>query len=406
MTPHGTPRVCILTETYYPEVGGGEIQAQMLSEALVGKGYEVMVVTRRSRSSLLRTERIKGVQVYRLPPAGAGHLKKWGLLLTTVPVLLVHSRRYDLVLVSGYRVLGTPAVLLSRLMHKRCILKADSLGEMSGAFFESGLAQFGLRLTSGIVRAFLLLRNHVLRRADGFVAISSDIRAEMTSQGVDPCLVRDIPNSVDTRRFTPAGVQRKADLRQKLDLPPNVPIVIYTGRLVTYKGLPLLLQVWEELHRQHDQAVLVLVGGGSLDMHNCEDDLRHFVRSKAMTRCIRFTGNVDNVNEFLQASDIFVLPTENDAFPLSLIEAMACGLAVVSTRVGAVKEIISHMSNGILLRPGDGRQLREALENLLGDSRLSARLGHAAQLTAKHRYSVTGVTQMYIEIFSAVLRSG
>jgi glycosyltransferase involved in cell wall biosynthesis len=291
-------------------------------------------------------------------------------------------------------------------MHKACVLKADSLGEMSGAFFENGLARFGLRLTSRSVRLFLWLRNQVLRHAHGFVAVSSEVRAELIANGVDRSLIREIPNSVDTREFLPADTQRKRDFRQQLDLPLHAPIVIYTGRLVTYKGLPLLLRVWEALHRQHDQAVLLLVGSGSLDMHNCEDELKKFVRTKALSQSVRFTGPVDNVHEFLQASDIFVLPTENEAFGISLVEAMACGLAVVSTRVGGIREILTHMSDGIIVRAGDSQQLRDALDRLLSNPELSARLGRAARATAQERYSAPGLTERYIKLFSSVHNLG
>jgi hypothetical protein len=86
---------------------------------------------------------------------------------------------YDLIFVSGFRVVGVTAVLLAKLLGKKVILKADSLGEMSGDFFTGGLARFGLRPGSLLFRAFLGLRNRILRRADRFVAISSVVADEL-----------------------------------------------------------------------------------------------------------------------------------------------------------------------------------------------------------------------------------
>lgn len=156
------------------------------------------------------------------------------------------------------------------------------------------------------MRLFLRLRNRLLRRADGFVAISSEIQNELTAHGIDGELVHPIPNSVDTSRFAPVEPARKAELRHRLDLPGDAAIVTYTGRLVTYKGLPLLLRVWRDLCRQHARAVLVLVGPGGLDMHNCEAELKEFLDLNDLGGRVRFTGSVDNVHEYLQASDLFV----------------------------------------------------------------------------------------------------
>ena len=73
-------KICIFTETYYPVVGGGETQAQLLAEGLTAQGHSVLILTRRSDVSLKTHERYGDLDVYRLPPSGVGQLKKWGLL--------------------------------------------------------------------------------------------------------------------------------------------------------------------------------------------------------------------------------------------------------------------------------------------------------------------------------------
>jgi glycosyltransferase involved in cell wall biosynthesis len=117
-----------------------------------------------------------------------------------------------------------------------------------------------------------------------------------------------------------------------LRLPLTDFIVSYTGRLVSYKGLPLLLRVAQEMQQENRKVGFVLIGSGGLDVHNCEAALKEYVTANRLELVVHFAGEVPNVHEYLQASDVFVLPTEDDAFPLALIEAMACGLPVVSTR--------------------------------------------------------------------------
>jgi len=393
-------KICILTETYYPVIGGGERQAQALAEGLVNNGFAVIVLTRRSDASLKKIEWWEQVAVYRLPPVGNGHIKKWGLLLTSLPALIKLRRQYDLIFVSGFRVIGLSAVLISKLLGKACVLKADSLGEMSGDFFGAGLARLRLSPSSLPFKIFLWLRNNILRRADSFVAICADVATELVTHGVNAGIIEKIPNGVDTSRFRPICHQEKHQLRRILEIPEQATIVTFTGRLVSYKGLPLLLRVWREIQRKHQQVRLLLVGSGGLDIHNCEAELRAYVSTNGLQNSVRFTGSVPNVCEFLQASDIFVFPTENEAFPLALIEAMACGLPVISTPVGGVKDILQHKHNGLVVTPRDFRQLYEALDLLIADRSLSARLGQVARQTVQDRYTANNIDREYAELFA------
>ncbi len=392
-------KVCILTETYFPAIGGGETQARLLGEDLLNRGGEVIVITRRSDGSLPKAEEMAGIRIYRIGPTGRQHWRKWGMLISCLPSLMRKRKQYDLILVSGFRILGVPAVLTGRILHKKVILKADSLGEMSGEYFAGGLSKVGLHTASFLFRLFLFIRNKVLLRADCFVAISSGIVTELMNHGVTPEKIHSIPNGVDTARFCPVNHDQKLELRRKLGLSPQAVVITFSGRLVTYKGLPLLIRVWKEVQSKHQDVRLLLVGSGGLDIHNCEAALRDYARSNRLQESIFFTGDVRNVNEYLQASDLFVFPTTNEAFGISLIEAMACGLPVVTTSIDAVKEIVTHKHNGLVIRAGDFQQLHDAICALIDDVRLSEDLGKAALRTVHRRYLRESVAQRYIELF-------
>ena len=396
-------KICIFTETYYPVMGGGETQAQLLAEGLIANGHSVAILTRRSDSSLKKHECYGKVDVHRLTPVGSGQLKKWGLLFSSIPELVKLRRQYDLIFVSGYRIIGLTAVFIGKLLGKRVVLKADSQGEMSGDFFESGLRKFGITKSSPPFRMFLGFRNWMLKKADAFSAISPEIASEWTSSGIPSDKIHLIPNSVDTSRFTPVASSQKTGLRTKLNLSQNATIVIYTGRLVSYKGLPLLLKVWKDLQREHENILLILAGTGGLDIHNCENDLREFVKTNGLDENVLFTGNVNNVHEYLQASDFFVFPTENDAFPSSIVEAMACGLPVITTPVGAIKTIISDGETGVLIQPSNFEQLYQALDVMISDSVLAFRLGNIASQDVQHKYAVKIVTDKYQTLFQNLI---
>ncbi|MFO7683997.1 MAG: glycosyltransferase family 4 protein [Chloroflexota bacterium] len=392
-------KICIFTETYYPVIGGGETQARLLADGLTADGFSVILLTRRSDGGLVKVEQYGPVTVYRLPPVGGGQLKKWGLLFSSFPALFRLRREYDLVFVSGFRIVGITAVFLAKLLNKQVILKADSQGEMSGAFFTSGLAKIRLSPDRFPFSLFLRGRNAILRRADAFAAITDDVATELRDARVPPFAIHMIPNSVDTDRFFPVNAGQKEALRRQLGLPEAGKFIVYTGRLVSYKGLPLLLKVWNDLRRKHEGAYLLLVGTGGLDIHNCEAELKAYVHANQLTERVFFIGSVQNVEEYVQASDIFVLPTEDDAFPSSLVEGMACGLTAVTTPIGAIPSVITQQQNGLLVQPGEFQQLYDALDHLLTDDALAERLGRAGWQTVQDNYSATIVTQQYARLF-------
>jgi glycosyltransferase involved in cell wall biosynthesis len=396
-------KICIFTETYYPVVGGGETQARLLADGLVACGHSVIIFTRKSGPEMKRNECYGDVSIYRLSPAGSGQLKKWGLLFSSIPMLIQLADRYDLIFVSGYRIIGITAVIVGKLLRKKIVLKADSQGEMSGEFFISGLNKFGMASTSPWFKLFLRFRNYILKKADSFSAISSEIASEWIESGVPSSRIHIIPNCVDTSRFLPVKTAQKSELRIKLRLPQDVMIATYTGRLVSYKGLPLLLKVWNVLRTKHENVLLVLLGTGGLDIHNCENELREFVNVNNMSHHVLFTGDVQNVEEYLQASDFFVFPSENDAFPSSLVEAMACGLPVVTTPVGAIKAIVTDRENGFLVQPGNYEQLLNALDNMVSTDGLLPLLGQAARKSIQDSYSAEIVLKKYLDLFTMLL---
>jgi glycosyltransferase involved in cell wall biosynthesis len=389
-------KLLLVTETFAPEIGGGERQAALLARGLQRRGHTVTVLTRRSRAESPAEAVEAGVRIVRIPPVGPGRRVRWGLALRMMPALHRLRSDYDIVLVSGYRALGLPVLVAGRYLNRPVVFKADSLGELSGEYFRAGLAEWRLTPESALVRALLALRKRCLRGAAVQVAISDEIRNELLSQGVAPLRIHVIPNGVDTDTFRPATATERSSLRLRLGLPPG-PVLVYTGRLVSYKGLPMLLQAWLELS-QRRPGTLVFVGEGGRDIHNCEPALRESVARSGLAERVRFTGAVDRVEEWLRAADLFIFPTENEAFGLSLVEAMACGLAAVTTRAGGLSDYVSDGQNACVIEPGDVRGLTAAIEALLGDPAQATRLGQAARETACRRFGIDAVAARYEDL--------
>ena len=380
-------RVCILTETYHPVTGGGETQTRVLAAGLSAAGSSTHVLTRRTDRTLARSVSLDGATVWRLSPSGKGHLKKWGLVFSATLKLWQLRHSYDVILVSGYRVLGIPSIIIAKLLDKPCILKADCIGEFSGEFFDPGLQRFKLNHRSFPVNVFLALRNWLLRKSSAFVAISSVIADELRDNNVPPAQVFNIPNSVDVKRFSPVGERDKLMFREALGIPHEMKVGVYTGRLVTTKGLPMLLRSWKIIADKYPDALLLLVGVGGVGLQNCENELKEFVRDHALDKHVIFTGSVDNVDEFLKAADFFVFPTEREAFGISIIEALACKLPLITTATGGVRDIVTDSENAIVIPVDDENALTLAIENVFDNDKAMKTLAENGRKSVIEHYT-------------------
>jgi glycosyltransferase involved in cell wall biosynthesis len=394
--------VCIMTETFHPLTGGGETQARALAEGLQAAGVAVRLITRRSDTSLARREVVDGIRVHRAGPTGPGHLKKWGMVVTTFIELLRLRRHYDVILVCGFRVLGVPALLVHLLIGRPCVLKADSQGELSGKFFDAGLDRLKLSHDRFPVSVIIRGRNALLRRAARFVAISAVIESEYRAARVLAERIERIPNSVDLLKFNPVTSQESAALRDRLGIPVNRRVAIFTGRLVTTKGLPSLLRAWPTVIDKCPDAFLVLVGSGGLGIQNCEQMLRCVVRDRHLEASVLFTGSVDNVQEYLKASDVFVFPSEREAFGISVIEAMACGLPVVTTGVDGIRDFVRPGIDALVVNSGDDDALAAAIACALDGGTAIRAMAETAHERAR-RFSSERIVAAYRDLLAEVI---
>jgi len=365
-------RVCLLLETYWPQVGGGETAGRMLAQGLDQRGWDVSVFTRRSVLGVDPREPDGGVSVHRLPPGGSGPGRKWALAVPAFAAMLAAHGKFDVIVVLGFRVLGAPACAAARILGIPVVLKAESRGEMSGEFFRPGLARLGVGLEAAPVRAALGMRNRILGRADVFVAMSSELRRELLDADVPPERVHRIPNAVDLERFAPPSPGGRDDARRELGVPREARLLVYTGRLVTYKGLPELVEAWPAVASAHPNARLALVGEGG---------------------------------PWLNAADGFVFPSRDEAFGLALVEAMACGLPVVTTAIGGLKDIVTDGENGRVIEPDDTRALVGALHELLEGGPEVERLGVGARRTAEQRFAREPVLDAWQRLLESLVES-
>jgi len=395
------PKVCLLISTFYPFVGGGETHALLLCKELIKSGSEIFVITRRTDNQLSKKEVIEDVPVFRVGPCGFKRLGKYLMLFPVFIKLLLLRNHYDVILVSGLRTLSIPAIITSSLLGKKCVLRAASCGELSGAFIWDSPHLEGQDTKIKIFKSIINIRNRLFLKADGFLAISSAIHDEYRESGVAESKIRVINNGADTDKFTPIIAADKKSLRQKLNLPDKV-IFSYAGKLNKGKGLIFLLKVWKDFFVKHPNTHLLLIGSGKGSFLSCESKLRAFVLENNLIDSITFTGYVENVYEYLQASDIFIFPSENESLSNALIEALACGLPCLASNIGGIPDTVKDNQNGYLLPPQNKDAWVGAMNNMMESPDLAQKMGQQGRKRILKRNSINSVAKQYLDFMQSV----
>lgn len=398
------PRICLLTNSFYPMIGGGETHALQLCREYLRKGGQIFVVTRRIRADLQKREVVDGLPIYRLPPSGCRRFGKYLMTFPTLAELIKRQKEYDLLYVCGLRIAGIPAMLASRILGKPCVLRAESLGELSGDFiWKSPDERIRRTRMRPLLEWGIQARNHLLLGASAFISISSPIAEEFESMGVPGSKNRRIHNGINMEALQSRTLSRSV-LRSRLELPQDAIIFAYSGKLNKGKGLERLLAVWERFSKMYPRAHLVLIGAGGLQYLSCEEALRGFVVQHQLQNSVTFTGFRTNVGEYLCSADFFVFPSENEAFGLSLAEAMACGLPCLASRTGGIPDIVEDGKNGRLVDPYDESAWLQAMTDLIRRPEYARELGRQGQRTILEKFSISTVTDEHLALFRSLVQ--
>ena len=395
------PRICLLTGSFYPVVGGGETHARLLCAELRRRGMPVFVVTRRRLKTTPAFEVVDDTPVRRVPPAGVPRLGKYLMMLPALARLVRMRRDYDVIYVCGLRILGLVGVLAARLCDKRCVLRSESRGELSGAFIWERTDGRQSPILKALFKPAIAFRNLVLKKADAFLSISGVIREEYEACGVAASRIVSLANGIDTARFAPVAADERVAIRRRLNLPEGR-FFAYAGKLNRGKGLEFLVRVWRRWGAAHPDCKLVLIGSGAQQFLSCEQALRDYVHANGLASSVLFVGSVTNVNEYLQASDFFLFPSESEALPLALLEALSTGLPTVASDIGGIRDIVMDGHDGRLAPPNDERAWLAALDELCAPPDRVREWGARGRATVLDRFSIGFVADRHVALFRAV----
>jgi glycosyltransferase involved in cell wall biosynthesis len=320
---------------------------------------------------------IEGVEVIRL---FSPRIKVLGALifLFCLAVYLIKNRRH-VSLIHTFQIGYTSfvSILISILLKKPSIMKLASSG-WGGDIQRAKKTSFG--------RIFLFMA----KKASRIITLSATIEQELMEEKVDSSRLCLIHNGVDLIKFR--EIEGKGRLRNKLGI-TDKRTIIYTGRLSPEKGVDFLIRGFSKLDKNLNCQMIIIADGPE------RKSIVQLVDQYQLSKSVILLKGVDEVADYLNASNIFVLPSRFEGLSNSLLEAMACGLPVISTMVGGSIDIIEDGINGLLIDVDNEEQLIQAMTHILNDSTMAATMGRNARKVIEKYYALDKIADRYISLY-------
>ncbi|WP_429885862.1 glycosyltransferase family 4 protein [Geoalkalibacter halelectricus] len=374
----------LMYSTYFPpHYSGAAKQGVALAKELRKKGHKVEFVTMRRNVDEPFSDEYEGFKVWRLEQGrGVKHreIRFWWNFLC-----FLARRRGDFDILHSHGA-TYPSSIVGPL---GWIFRKPSLVKCSMA--NNDLAGLGQGVSGKLHRFFL-------RRVDVCVAISKELVDEFKGYGFAEDKILFLPNGVDTARFIPLSGAEKSKIRQGLELPEQQPVALSVGVFDARKNIGWLIDQWIAHNGFGTGALLLAVGPQSR-----EDAGGRFLdglKSKADAHpdLVRIVSHVENIENYFQASDFFILPSTNEGMPNVVLEAMSTGLPCVTTPVSGCGDLIEEGRTGFFFQPNDPEGLSLALTRMMASD--LQQVGACARTQIETGFSLTYLAGRYDQIYA------
>ncbi len=333
--------ICMVSDFFYPNIGGVESHIYQLSQCLVQRGHKVIIITHAYGDRCGIRWLTNGIKVYYLPMQPFYNQVILFTVFATLPLLRNIFIREGITVVHGHSAFSTlahEAMLHGRTMGIKAVFTDHSL---------FGFADLSSILTNKVLKFSLAGINHTI-----CVSHTSKENTALRAS-LNPHTISVIPNAVDATMFTPDPSQRK----------PGRLTIVVVSRLVYRKGTDLLAAIIPKICQTYPNVDFIIGGDGPKRVILEEVRERYQLQGR-----VQMLGTVEHsqVRNVLVQGDIFLNTSLTEAFCIAIVEAACCGLQIVSTRVGGVPEVLP--LDLIHLAEPSIRALTEALEHVIEDS--------------------------------------
>jgi len=384
-------RLVMVTRRFWPLMGGPQkVMAEVAVELSRG-GCGVMILTARWRAHWPEKIRYHEVPVVRLAPPPDGGWNGLRFVRSLRRWLRENRDRYDLVYVSRLQHDARAAI---RAVGGRVpvVLRAESAGRFGDCLWQIDSAA-GRRIKQTCLKAAAL------------VAPTASVRRELQAAGYPRDRIHFVHNAVcippkGTLKTKLQGRSLLAEANDDLRLPGGASLAVYAGRFEPDRGLEFLLHAWKQIAGRRPNARLWLLGDGP---HRAA--LRRQIERLELTARVVLAGVFDRIEPLLAAADLCIVPAAGSGLSMSLLEAMAAGLPVVAADTPEHRAVVAGGRDGLLVPPADPKALAAAVDRLLDDPGLAARLGTAARRRAAEEFALEKMADRHLTLFEQLIYS-
>jgi len=374
------PTIVFVIRYFHPFIGGLEKKTLNLASALIEHGMRIEIITSRFYPAWPEKDLVKNVPAYRLP---SPRIKVLGAFVFLVALCwYLYKQRTRIKIIHTFQVgySSAAAIVMGKLLSKPTILNLSGSG-IDGDIMRHKRTPWG--------RLFLFF----CRSASRIVILNTEMYQELKSIAyVDTSIVK-IPNGVDLATYR--GTDNKQLWKKKIGIDTEK-VILYTGRLAAEKGVAFLIRAYAALSLPQPTKLYILGAGPQLSA------LQKFLRQHNLLSTVTILPPVEDILPFLYGADIFVMPSRSEGLSNSILEAMACGLPVIATRVEGNTDLIEDGVNGLLVAPDDEGNLVNALTQLLTRPEKAAALGQRARQMVCEKYDLQSMVGQYSALYSSL----
>lgn len=397
-------KIFIVTAVLPPHYGGADIAALRYAQALAAMpGYEVKLVgewnTALDAGKHQLYPFLLPVHWKRLPHWKSyfrhlSHYLTWiNCFFSTFLVFFKNRHQFELIhCFNSSSNLTIAAILAGKILGKRVVTETSLMHSDDPV---SVLRTKGIKSLVKVHR----LKGRIFLMADYYISKSPYITAAYHKKGLEQrCL--EIPYFIDSGKFYPASFTEKKGLRDTLKLPATASIILFVGGINPRKGVHILVEAFQQIMADFPAAFLLLVGPTDKYDPTYPAQIEAAIAKSGSEKARLVAGNSTIVDQYMRASDIYCLPSFREGFPISNIEAMAAGLAVVASDIPEIKDNqIRDGENGLVFSTGSSEDLALKLASVLRNDVLRQSLVKQASEEAETKYNLSHITQRYLECY-------
>jgi len=248
----------------------------------------------------------------------------------------------------------------------------------------------------GLDRSYLPITRHAIIESDGVTSISKYLRDETISKFDIERPIETIPNFVNCDVYTPVDEEKREEARTRYAKPGEA-LLLHLSNFRPVKRVADVVKIFAKVAREVP-AQLVMVGDGP--DRSAAEWLAHDLGIQCR---VHFLGKQERVHELLALPDLMLMPSELESFGLAALEAMACKVPSIATRVGGVPELIDNGETGLLFPVGDVDAMARAAVELLTDKARLTQMREQARRTAQKRFCASLVVPQYVRFYEGIL---